>query len=175
MCKNLRGIFDPVWCAMCWISLILRAKHREGTTWKPTDMSSRGVQYIQAWLHSPNSLTDSTDLRAPNRREHTISTSVPEVRNRGNIPNISCGCMLRRRCTGGSAEQNGLLVYYTVLLESLQKLAPWKMLRSSRSTKSYHAMITRATIFHEELIPKRQQKGCVFRVSFFQMESLHNK
>ena len=109
-------------------------------------------------------LWPSMDLLGPKqKRTHSICQRT-FVRNRAK-PNMSSE-VLRRQYIAAGAEYS-LLVCYIVLLESLQKLAPWRMLRSSRSTKSYREMITCATIFHGELIPKRHQNGCVCRVSYF--------
>lgn len=129
MCHKLKTYcwyLMVVLCAILDFIDSLQAKNCAGATHWP--ISQWGVQYIQSWGHWGH----ISDLRwifwAPNRREHTISASVPSSEIDFKQTFLKC-------CEGkknGSAAEYSLLVYYTVLLESLQKLAPWRMLRSSR-------------------------------------------
>ena len=83
-------------------------------------------------------LWPSMDLLGPKqKRTHNICQRT-FVRNRAKQTFLKCweGKKNGRR----RIQSFGML--YCAVRESLQKLAPWRMLRSSRSTKSYHAMTT---------------------------------
>lgn len=167
MCHKLKTYcwyLMVVLCAILDFIDSLQAKNCAGATHWP--ISQWGVQYIQSWGHWGH----ISDLRwifwAPNRREHTISASVPSSEIEPN-KHFFRSAEKARKTVGA---EYSLLVLLCCAVRVPTKACALKDALEVQECNDMCGNLPWGAY------PKETAKRmCLQSFSFFQMESLHNK